>query len=113
MHTRFESDLVTDGPCRYNKSVLTVFPYPVTCTVVQFGVGSIMALAMWTLGLHPKPQISKETVSCLPAAFTTPAVLLLPCALLAFGRRVPRMQQQTQKQLKPLEESSIRYEASL
>ena len=49
-------------PCSYNKSVLTVFPYPITCTVVQFGIGSIMALTMWTLGLHPKPKISKETV---------------------------------------------------
>ena len=51
-------------PCRrYNKNVLKVFPYPITCTVLQFGVGSLLALAMWTLGLYPKPEINRETVS--------------------------------------------------
>ncbi len=47
---------------RYNKNVLKVFPYPITCTVLQFGVGSLLAITMWTLGLHPKPQISGQTV---------------------------------------------------
>ena len=42
--------------------MLKVFPYPITCTVLQFGVGSLLAITMWTLGLHPKPQISGQTV---------------------------------------------------
>ncbi len=42
--------------------MLKVFPYPITCTVLQFGVGSLLALAMWTLGLYPKPEINGETV---------------------------------------------------
>ena len=48
---------------RYNKNVLKVFPYPITCTVLQFGVGSLLAITMWTLGLHPRPEISGETVT--------------------------------------------------
>ena len=55
-------------PCRYNKNVLKVFPYPITCTVLQFGVGSLLAMAMWTLGLYPKPDISSQTVSAQLAA---------------------------------------------
>ena len=60
------SVLVTGFSLRsYNKNVLKVFPYPITCTVLQFGVGSLLALSMWTLGLYPKPEISGETVGSL------------------------------------------------
>ena len=75
--------------CRYNKQVLKVFPYPVTCTTVQvwqndqlllyfwfaslrltrhcanlqFAVGSLFAVFMWTVGLLRKPEFSKDMVS--------------------------------------------------
>ncbi|DBA65780.1 hypothetical protein WJX79_001358 [Trebouxia sp. C0005] len=44
----------------YNKQVLKVFPYPVTCTTVQFAVGSLFAVFMWTVGLLKKPEFSKD-----------------------------------------------------
>jgi solute carrier family 35 protein E1 len=53
----------------YNKQVLKVFPYPITCTTIQFGVGAIWALLMWTLKLHKKPEISSDTIkTILPLA---------------------------------------------
>lgn len=42
----------------YNKQVLKVFPYPITITSLQFAVGSVIALFMWTTGLHKRPAIS-------------------------------------------------------
>lgn len=44
----------------YNKQVLKVFPYPVTCTTVQFAVGSLFAVFMWTVGLLKKPDFNKD-----------------------------------------------------
>ena len=59
---------VADGgpgtPCSYNKKALKAFPYPLTCTAIQFGVGSLMALTMWTLRLHERPKLEEDTVSC-------------------------------------------------
>ncbi|CAL8460892.1 g423 [Coccomyxa elongata] len=53
----------------YNKQVLKVFPYPFTCTALQFAVGSLLALSMWTLNLHEKPKIDKDLIiSVLPLA---------------------------------------------
>lgn len=55
--------------CRYNKQVLKVFPNPVTCTWIQFTVGSFLTLAMWTLKLHPKPKVDKDMLlTILPLA---------------------------------------------
>lgn len=65
--------------------MLTVFPYPITCTVVQFGVGSVMAILMWTLGLHPKPAVSKETVRFPHTAFDARIGWLLLCSLAALA----------------------------
>uniref|UniRef100_A0A7S3UEY2 Sugar phosphate transporter domain-containing protein n=1 Tax=Picocystis salinarum TaxID=88271 RepID=A0A7S3UEY2_9CHLO len=53
----------------YNKQVLKVFPNPVTCTWIQFTVGSFLTLAMWTLKLHPKPKVDKDMLlTILPLA---------------------------------------------
>lgn len=53
----------------FNKQVLAAFPHPLTCTWLQFGVGSVLALAMWTLKLHPRPDLNEDTVkSILPLA---------------------------------------------
>ncbi|KAL4443710.1 hypothetical protein ABPG75_011447 [Micractinium tetrahymenae] len=40
----------------YNKQVLKAFPYPITITALQFAIGSLLASAMWLLGLHKKPE---------------------------------------------------------
>ena len=32
---------------------------------VQFAVGSLLALGMWTLNLHEKPKVDKDLVGCL------------------------------------------------
>lgn len=53
----------------YNKQVLKVFTYPVTCTEIQFAVGGVIALLMWSFKLHEKPKINKETlISIAPLA---------------------------------------------
>ncbi|EIE22016.1 Tpt phosphate/phosphoenolpyruvate translocator [Coccomyxa subellipsoidea C-169] len=53
----------------YNKQVLKVFPYPFTCTALQFAVGSLLAVSMWTLNLHEKPKVDKDLIiSVLPLA---------------------------------------------
>lgn len=58
----------------YNKQVLKVFPYPLTCTALQFGVGSTIAICMWLFGLHnPPAELDTETlknVSPLAAVHT-------------------------------------------
>eukprot|EP00887_Chlorella_sp_A99_P002025 scaffold18.g2025.t1 len=46
----------------YNKQVLKSFPYPITITALQFAIGSVIACAMWGLGLHKKPEGAKEAV---------------------------------------------------
>lgn len=34
---------------------------------MQFAVGSLLALTMWTLNLHEKPKIDKDLVRILPS----------------------------------------------
>jgi len=47
----------------YNKQVLNLFPFPITCTNLQFCVGSCVAAVLWTLRLHPLPKsVTKEQV---------------------------------------------------
>ncbi|XP_031277720.1 phosphoenolpyruvate/phosphate translocator 1, chloroplastic [Pistacia vera] len=42
----------------YNKQVLKVYHFPVTVTVIQFAVGTVLVLLMWTLNLYKKPKVS-------------------------------------------------------
>eukprot|EP00250_Pteridium_aquilinum_P035284 c9076_g1_i1 orf=392-1624(-) len=53
----------------YNKQVLKVFQFPVTVTQFQFFVGSLIVAAMWTVGLHKRPQLStSQLLAILPLA---------------------------------------------
>ncbi|XP_009773988.1 triose phosphate/phosphate translocator, non-green plastid, chloroplastic-like isoform X1 [Nicotiana tabacum] len=53
----------------YNKQVLKAFHYPVTVTLVQFAVGSVLVILMWTLNLYKRPKISgAQLVAILPLA---------------------------------------------
>jgi len=53
----------------YNKQVLKVFPFPVTVTTVQFAVGSVLVLFMWTSNLYRRPKISgAQLLAILPLA---------------------------------------------
>lgn len=42
--------------------VLKAFHYPMTVTLVQFAVGSVLVLTMWTLNLYKRPKISGAQV---------------------------------------------------
>ena len=48
---------------RYNKQVLKVFPFPLTCTCLQFFAGSILAALSWATGLLKPPKFDKKLVS--------------------------------------------------
>ncbi|KAL2482534.1 Phosphoenolpyruvate/phosphate translocator 1 [Forsythia ovata] len=53
----------------YNKQVLKVFPYPVTVTLVQFAVGTVLVMIMWTFNLYKRPKISgAQLAAILPLA---------------------------------------------
>lgn len=42
----------------FNKQVLHVFPYPLTCTVIQFAVAGAVMSTVWLLSLKRPPQIN-------------------------------------------------------
>jgi len=44
----------------YNKQVLKAFPHPLTCTTLQFMVGSCLAGLTWLLRLHPFPKLTAK-----------------------------------------------------
>ncbi|KAF3784962.1 Phosphoenolpyruvate/phosphate translocator 2 [Nymphaea thermarum] len=53
----------------YNKQVLKVYHFPITITNLQFAVGSVIVLFMWTTGLYKKPKISgSQLLAILPLA---------------------------------------------
>ncbi|CAI9754637.1 unnamed protein product [Fraxinus pennsylvanica] len=53
----------------YNKQVLKAFPYPVTVTSVQFAVGTVLVMIMWTFNLYKRPKISgAQLAAILPLA---------------------------------------------
>ncbi|XP_052176978.1 triose phosphate/phosphate translocator, non-green plastid, chloroplastic-like [Diospyros lotus] len=53
----------------YNKQVLKVFPYPVTVSLVQFAVGTVLVILMWTSNLYKRPKISgAQLAAILPLA---------------------------------------------
>ena len=53
----------------YNKQVLKVFPFPLSCTTLQFAVGSALAALMWLFRLHPAPKVDKALIKAvLPLA---------------------------------------------
>ncbi|KAL3835208.1 hypothetical protein ACJIZ3_009944 [Penstemon smallii] len=53
----------------YSKQVLEVFPYPVTVTLSQFTVGTVIVILMWTLNLCKRPKISgAQLAAILPLA---------------------------------------------
>lgn len=53
----------------YNKQVLKVYPYPVTVTAVQFALGTVLIILMWTSNLYRRPKISgSQLAAILPLA---------------------------------------------
>ncbi|RDX76128.1 Phosphoenolpyruvate/phosphate translocator 1, chloroplastic, partial [Mucuna pruriens] len=49
----------------YNKQVLKAFHYPVTVTVVQFAVGTVLVALMWGLNLYKRPKISSAMLGAI------------------------------------------------
>ncbi|WCJ36084.1 Phosphoenolpyruvate/phosphate translocator 1 chloroplastic [Euphorbia peplus] len=53
----------------YNKQVLKVFPNPVTITLIQFAVGTVLVSVMWILNLYKRPKLSgAQLAAILPLA---------------------------------------------
>ncbi|GMH01273.1 hypothetical protein Nepgr_003112 [Nepenthes gracilis] len=53
----------------YNKQVLKVYHFPVTVTVVQFAVGTLLVMFLWTFNLCKRPKISgAQLMAILPLA---------------------------------------------
>jgi solute carrier family 35 protein E1 len=54
----------------YNKQVLKVFRFPVSCTEFQFIVGGLLACFVWVTGLHKRPKglTRSDLVTILPLA---------------------------------------------
>lgn len=48
----------------YSLQVLKVYHYPATITMVQFAVGSVLVLFMWTFNLYKRPKLSRSQVPC-------------------------------------------------
>lgn len=46
----------------YNKQVLKVFPYPLTCTTVQFAVAGALMGALWLFRLKRPPRVNRFLV---------------------------------------------------
>ena len=44
----------------HNKQILKSFPYPVTVTLIELGVGSALICAMWASGAKKPPTLTKE-----------------------------------------------------
>lgn len=49
----------------YNKQVLKACHYPVTVTVVQFAVGSVLVSFMWGLNLYKRPKIDAAMLGAI------------------------------------------------
>jgi len=54
----------------YNKQVLKVFRFPVSCTEFQFIVGGLLACFVWVTGLHKRPKglTKQDLVTIFPLA---------------------------------------------
>ncbi|XP_022737258.1 phosphoenolpyruvate/phosphate translocator 1, chloroplastic-like isoform X2 [Durio zibethinus] len=53
----------------YNKQVLKVYHYPVTVSVIQFSVGTVLVVLMWTFNLYKRPKITgAQLAAILPLA---------------------------------------------
>jgi len=53
----------------YNKTVLKAYPCPITCTCLQFGVGSVIVLLAWATRIIKIPRMNKKTwLAILPLA---------------------------------------------
>ncbi|KAF3571147.1 hypothetical protein F2Q69_00059321, partial [Brassica cretica] len=53
----------------YNKQVLKALHAPMTVTLVQFAVGSVLITFMWALNLYKRPKISAaQLAAILPLA---------------------------------------------
>lgn len=62
----------------YNKQVLKVFPYPLTCTVVQFAVAGIGMACTWLLRVKKPPRLNAFLFKAgMPLAFLHAAGFLL------------------------------------
>ncbi|RZC72025.1 hypothetical protein C5167_035177 [Papaver somniferum] len=53
----------------FNKQVLKVYPYPVTISLIQFAIGTLLILIMWSFNLYKRPNITKsQLVAIVPLA---------------------------------------------
>lgn len=51
----------------WNKQLLKLYPFPMTGTYIQLGIGSVLAILMWTFRLKAPPKARRNMKSCQPA----------------------------------------------
>lgn len=62
----------------YNKRVLRVFPYPLTCTVAQFAIGAVVMISLWLTKAKRAPPAKVALLTCVtPLAVCHAAGFLL------------------------------------
>ncbi len=62
----------------YNKQVLRVFPYPLTCTVAQFAIGAVVMISLWVTRAKKAPPATAALLTCvMPLAVCHAAGFLL------------------------------------
>ncbi|KAH6809467.1 Glucose-6-phosphate/phosphate translocator-like protein [Perilla frutescens var. frutescens] len=49
----------------YNKQVLKAFHYPVTVSLGQFALGTVIVVLMWTFNLYKRPKISQAQLAAI------------------------------------------------
>lgn len=49
----------------WNKQLLKLYPFPITGTFLQLGLGSVLAILMWTFRLKAAPQLNAEMMKSL------------------------------------------------
>lgn len=45
----------------FNKQVLQLYPFPLTASTLQFGIGTLFIIVMWSLNLYKRPKISSSS----------------------------------------------------
>jgi len=49
----------------YNKQVLKVYPFPLTCTAAQFLIGSLMMIVLWVFRVQRVPILDRASIPIL------------------------------------------------
>ena len=69
LRSRLAADAALPSFNLYNKSLLRAFNNPVTVSALYMGVGGLLGLATWGVGLVKRPELTREQLlACVPLA---------------------------------------------